>query len=301
MGVTTPNLEAQIELLSGVYARVDPTTVQVLWEAHGTGTAIGDPIEVQALAEVFNRHGLPRGSVALGSLKRRIGHLHSAAGLAGLAKVVLCLRDGLLRRSRSPRPTRASGSTPALSTCPPGPPPGRRLRCDAPRSAVSGSKEPSRSCGGGGGVGAAAGAVAAAGGGAGVVGRHPRRPPRVNRTVDRAAAHPHPRCRICAPTARLARPRRPVQVAVCGRDGEALAAALRNRLLGDELNAASRDTSPRPVRVRPLAAPVPPPWLLSLNRAEPAVAEIIDRFEAATGRSRPPSPAPCWAFAPVSC
>ncbi|MDI5942044.1 beta-ketoacyl synthase N-terminal-like domain-containing protein, partial [Micromonospora sp. DH15] len=95
MGVTTPNLEAQVELLTRVYDRVDPATVQYV-ETHGTGTAIGDPIEVRALTEVFGRHGVARGSVALGSLKRRIGHLHSASGLAGLAKIVLCQRDGVV-------------------------------------------------------------------------------------------------------------------------------------------------------------------------------------------------------------
>lgn len=282
MGVTTPNLEAQIELLSGVYAHVDPTTVQYV-EAHGTGTAIGDPIEVQALAEVFNRHGLPRGSVALGSLKRRIGHLHSAAGLAGLAKVVLCLRDGLL---------------PAISVASPNP----RLRLDTspfylPARPTSWPQAPLRR--------AAISSFGFGGTNGHVVVEAVSEPPpapsqRPVEVLALSADTPDglreliaqwtellptaPEVPDLCATARLARPHRPVRVAVCGRDGEALAAALRNRLLGDELNAASRDTSPRPVRVRPLAAPVPPPWLLWLNRAEPAVAEIIDRFEAATGR-----------------
>ncbi|WVU01059.1 polyketide synthase [Streptomyces prasinus] len=95
MGVTSPNLEAQTELLGKVYERIDPATVQYV-EAHGTGTAIGDPIEARALTEVFGRFGVPRNSVALGSLKRRIGHLHSASGLAGLAKVIVMLRDGIV-------------------------------------------------------------------------------------------------------------------------------------------------------------------------------------------------------------
>jgi acyl transferase domain-containing protein len=95
MGVTTPNLEAQVELLDEVYTRVDPRTVQLV-EAHGTGTAIGDPIEVRALTEVLTRHGVAPGSVALGSFKRRIGHLHSAAGLAGIAGLLCAVRDGVV-------------------------------------------------------------------------------------------------------------------------------------------------------------------------------------------------------------
>ncbi|WP_138898719.1 polyketide synthase, partial [Streptomyces chryseus] len=95
MGVTTPNLEAQIDLLDKAYRTIDPATVQYV-EAHGTGTAIGDPIEVRALTEVFARRGVPRNSVALGSIKRRIGHLHSASGLAGLAKIIVALREGTI-------------------------------------------------------------------------------------------------------------------------------------------------------------------------------------------------------------
>jgi len=62
-------------------------------EAHGTGTALGDPIEVEALAAAFS-DPRPRGrSCALGSVKANMGHLEAAAGIAGLIKVVLCMRQ----------------------------------------------------------------------------------------------------------------------------------------------------------------------------------------------------------------
>ena len=63
-------------------------------EAHGTGTRLGDPIEVEALADVYGRdHGAP---VYLGAVKTNIGHLEAAAGIAGLIKVVLCLPRGAI-------------------------------------------------------------------------------------------------------------------------------------------------------------------------------------------------------------
>ncbi|SCD27557.1 MULTISPECIES: polyketide synthase [unclassified Streptomyces] len=127
MGVTTPSLDAQVELLGKVYETIDPATVQYV-EAHGTGTAIGDPIEARALTEVFGRAGVPRGSVALGSLKRRIGHLHSASGLAGLAKILVLLREGLVPALGVERPNPASTWRTAPSTCRSSRAPGPRCR-----------------------------------------------------------------------------------------------------------------------------------------------------------------------------
>ena len=65
-------------------------------EAHGTGTALGDPIEIAALASVFGTAGLAPGSVGLGSVKSSVGHLHCAAGIAGLVKAALMLRHRTL-------------------------------------------------------------------------------------------------------------------------------------------------------------------------------------------------------------
>jgi acyl transferase domain-containing protein/thioesterase domain-containing protein len=68
-------------------------------EAHGTGTRIGDPIELAALSEAFGARTKRRGFCGIGSVKTNIGHLGEAAGIAGLLKVVLAMRAGLLPRS----------------------------------------------------------------------------------------------------------------------------------------------------------------------------------------------------------
>jgi phthiocerol/phenolphthiocerol synthesis type-I polyketide synthase E len=94
-GFTAPRAGGQAEavLEALLHAGVDPATVGYV-EAHGTGTRLGDPIEVQALRRAFADAAggpLPRGSVALGSLKSNLGHLDAAAGVAGLIKAVLAL------------------------------------------------------------------------------------------------------------------------------------------------------------------------------------------------------------------
>ncbi|WP_207001556.1 type I polyketide synthase, partial [Trinickia mobilis] len=65
-------------------------------EAHGTGTALGDPIELNALKSVFSEAGVGRASCAVGSAKSNIGHLEAAAGIVGLAKVVLALESRVI-------------------------------------------------------------------------------------------------------------------------------------------------------------------------------------------------------------
>ncbi|WP_369230343.1 type I polyketide synthase [Streptomyces sp. R21] len=76
-------------------AGIDADSVGYL-EAHGTGTLKGDPIEFAALTEAFRRHTDRTGFCALGSTKPAIGHLDSAAGLAGLIKAILVLRHGVI-------------------------------------------------------------------------------------------------------------------------------------------------------------------------------------------------------------
>jgi len=90
-GQTAPNGRAQEEVIRKALkaAAVEPSQITLI-EAHGTGTVLGDPIEVEALAETYGRaDGAP--PCALGSVKTNIGHLESAAGLAGLVKAALCL------------------------------------------------------------------------------------------------------------------------------------------------------------------------------------------------------------------
>lgn len=95
-GLTVPSGPAQQEVIRAALgdARVQPEDVSYI-EAHGTGTALGDPIEVGALDAVVGS-GAPRRAarVAIGSVKARIGHLEAAAGIAGVLKLVLMLQHG---------------------------------------------------------------------------------------------------------------------------------------------------------------------------------------------------------------
>jgi acyl transferase domain-containing protein len=88
---TIPNGKAQAAVIRDALrdAGVDPSHVSCI-EAHGTGTPLGDPIEVQALAEVLGGPG-HRDPILLGSVKTNFGHAESAAGVAGLIKMVLAL------------------------------------------------------------------------------------------------------------------------------------------------------------------------------------------------------------------
>jgi polyketide synthase PksN len=101
--ITAPNPRAQAELLRRAYrqAKVDPATVSYI-EAHGTGTELGDPIEVDALGTAFADLYAERGTTpvaghcGLGSVKSNIGHLELAAGVAGVIKVLLQLKHRTL-------------------------------------------------------------------------------------------------------------------------------------------------------------------------------------------------------------
>jgi acyl transferase domain-containing protein len=91
-GLTAPSGPAQQELLRAALedAGAAPDEVSYL-EAHGTGTALGDPIELNALADVFGQRRAPVPPLLIGSVKTNLGHLDSAAGIAGLLKVVASL------------------------------------------------------------------------------------------------------------------------------------------------------------------------------------------------------------------
>ena len=96
-GLTVPNGGAQQRLISATLARAGVAGRDVDYlEAHGTGTSLGDPIEVQAAAAVYGAGRDPNRPLLIGSVKTNIGHLESAAGIAGLIKVVLSLQHGVL-------------------------------------------------------------------------------------------------------------------------------------------------------------------------------------------------------------
>ncbi|MYT74070.1 MULTISPECIES: type I polyketide synthase [unclassified Streptomyces] len=96
-GFAAPGVAGQRDAVLGALAAagVDAESVRYL-EAHGTGTYKGDPIEFDALTQALRRHTGRTGFCALGSTKPAIGHLDSAAGLAGLIKAVLVLRHGIV-------------------------------------------------------------------------------------------------------------------------------------------------------------------------------------------------------------
>lgn len=107
--LTAPNPKAQADLIRTAYKRagLDPRTVGYI-EAHGTGTPLGDPIEIEALTAAFSDlardaeatfGSAPEQSCAIGSVKSNIGHLELAAGIAGLIKVLLQMRHGKIARS----------------------------------------------------------------------------------------------------------------------------------------------------------------------------------------------------------
>lgn len=97
-GITAPSGASQRDLALEVYQRggIDPHHIGYV-ETHGTGTALGDPIEVEALTEVFHEYGEhDQQGTALGSVKTNIGHAATAAGIAGLSKILLSLQQQTL-------------------------------------------------------------------------------------------------------------------------------------------------------------------------------------------------------------
>ncbi|MFM7200190.1 MAG: beta-ketoacyl synthase N-terminal-like domain-containing protein [Myxococcota bacterium] len=96
-GLTAPNGAAQVQLLRRALARagLPPSALDVV-ETHGTGTKLGDPIELRALAEVFGGDAERHTPLLLGALKSQLGHTEAAAGIAGLLKLVLALRHETL-------------------------------------------------------------------------------------------------------------------------------------------------------------------------------------------------------------
>lgn len=97
VGFTAPSVEGQAEVVSIAIASagLEPTDISYI-EAHGTGTKLGDPIELSSLTEVFSSAGAANGTCAIGSVKPNIGHLGAAAGIAGFIKAVLAVENSTL-------------------------------------------------------------------------------------------------------------------------------------------------------------------------------------------------------------
>ncbi|MCK4258180.1 MAG: amino acid adenylation domain-containing protein [Halanaerobiales bacterium] len=93
-GMSAPSEDGQAEVILKAFevAGIDPLSLSYL-EAHGTGTKIGDPIEIAGISNALNKLGYLKHSVPIGSLKTNIGHLDGAAGIANVIKAILAIKN----------------------------------------------------------------------------------------------------------------------------------------------------------------------------------------------------------------
>lgn len=107
-GLTAPNPDAQVMLYQKAWedAGINPETISYI-EAHGTGTLIGDSIELESITSAFRKYTEKKGFCGVGSVKSNIGHTKGAAGIASLIKVVMALKNRIIPASinfESPNP-----------------------------------------------------------------------------------------------------------------------------------------------------------------------------------------------------
>jgi acyl transferase domain-containing protein/thioesterase domain-containing protein/acyl carrier protein len=116
VGFTAPSVMGQAKCIAEAIAdaEISPESISYI-EAHGTGTQLGDPIEIAALTKVFNSQTKKKQYCAIGSVKTNIGHTDNAAGIAGLIKTVFALKDKVLPPSlhfENPNPNIDFASSP---------------------------------------------------------------------------------------------------------------------------------------------------------------------------------------------
>ncbi|GAA0709966.1 hypothetical protein GCM10008904_21260 [Paraclostridium ghonii] len=94
MGITAPNPIAHKDVLVKAWknSQIDPSNLSFI-ETHGTGTSLGDPIEVQGINEAFLEFTSKKQFCAISSVKSNIGHLYECAGMASIVKAILCLQN----------------------------------------------------------------------------------------------------------------------------------------------------------------------------------------------------------------
>lgn len=98
IGFSAPSVEGQCDVIKSALkiSEVDPATISYV-ECHGSATAVGDPIEIEALKRAYDVKSL--GSIAIGTIKTNIGHLDAAAGVSGIIKTSLCLKHKIIPAS----------------------------------------------------------------------------------------------------------------------------------------------------------------------------------------------------------
>ncbi|MCP5002672.1 MAG: SDR family NAD(P)-dependent oxidoreductase, partial [Planctomycetes bacterium] len=117
-GYTVPNPRAQAELIHSTLAKAGIRAGNISYiEAHGTGTSLGDPVEIEGLSQAFQQYTRDVGFCRIGSAKSNIGHLEAAAGIAGLTKIILQMKNGEIvpsLHSRTLNPNIAFEKTPFI-------------------------------------------------------------------------------------------------------------------------------------------------------------------------------------------